>query len=143
MDIKDIILNAKSVEQFRDLMKEEGRELSQEEAESMFSYLVKGEELSENELTAVSGGWGGDYRDYASEGCEATVEIGSDCWGIDGGCEMVNVRYEHAPCNTCPSCGAQAIYRNDGGVNVFYYTCRSCGARFIKWPDKKKWDKIN
>ena len=63
MDIKDIILNAKSVEQFRDLMKEEGRELSQEEAESMFSYLVKGEELSENELTAVSGGWGGDYRD--------------------------------------------------------------------------------
>ena len=67
MDSKDIILNAKSVEQFRDLMKEEGRELSQEEAESMFSYLVKGEELSENEaVEETTDGISGLHRHHNS-----------------------------------------------------------------------------
>lgn len=140
--VKDIILNAENAKQFQALLKEAGRELSLEEAESMFTYLTKGEEVSEDELTAVSGGFG-DERDYAADGCAASVEFGSDCWGIDGGCSMVNVRYNHPPrVEKCPACGEQTIYMSHEGYNVFYFSCHSCGAEFIQWPGKKKWDRL-
>jgi len=70
-------------------------------------------ELSLDELEAVSGGeefslihWGKIFRDYAQEGCAATVEPDSHCWGTDGGCTAVDRFYSHKPIWVkCPDCG--------------------------------------
>ncbi len=52
---------------------------------------IEGMELSVDELAAVSGGV--TYRDWQKEGCAASVEKGSDCWGTDGGCLLHNISY--------------------------------------------------
>ncbi|MBR7045653.1 MAG: hypothetical protein IKI23_08345 [Lachnospiraceae bacterium] len=53
--------------------------------------VIEGMELSIDELAAVAGGV--TTRDWQSEGCAATVEKGSDCWGTDGGCTVCNISY--------------------------------------------------
>jgi hypothetical protein len=52
---------------------------------------IEDKKLSTDELDAVSGGV--TTRDWQSEGCAATVEAGSDCWGTDGGCRVCNISY--------------------------------------------------
>lgn len=54
--------------------------------------------LSTDELSAVSGG--ATERDYATEGCAATVENGSHCFGTDGGCLIVNIDFIHPRCSS-------------------------------------------
>ena len=133
MDVKDIIRKAENAEQFRALMKEDGTELSEAEAEEVYTHYTKGEELSEDEMTAVSGGT--DKRDYATEGCAATVKHGSDCWGTDGGCLAINIDYDHEPLPVyCPECRSVTVYLSSQSDSVNYYRCRSCGAEFAK-PD--------
>lgn len=41
-----------------------------------------GEALSLDEMEAVAGG--AEDRDWLADGCAATVEPGSNCWGTDG-----------------------------------------------------------
>ena len=52
---------------------------------------MDGKELSMDELDAVSGGV--TTRNWQTDGCAATVEAGSDCWGTDGGCLAINISY--------------------------------------------------
>ena len=52
---------------------------------------IEDKKLSTDELDAVSGGV--TTRDWQKEGCAATVEAGSDCWGTDGGCLACNISY--------------------------------------------------
>lgn len=130
MDVKEIVRKAADADSFKEMMREEGVELNPEQAKEMFDYYSDGRMLSEEELNAVSGGHD---RDYATEGCAATVEYGSSCWGTDGGCTLVNIDYDHMPESTsCPVCGKQTVYMSHEGVNVFYHKCRNCGAEFFE-----------
>ena len=62
-----------------------------ENAKTNTDSAVEGKELSVDELDAVSGGV--TTRNWQREGCAATVEAGSDCWGTDGGCSVSNISY--------------------------------------------------
>ena len=87
-------------------------------------------ELSIDELDSVSGGedfsfsrWGITFRDYSQEGCAATVEPESHCWGTDGGCTAVDRVYSHKPIwMKCPDCG---VYLYKSGES--YGRCIVCG----------------
>ena len=79
-DFEKQILAAQSAEEIQKILKENDLDYDRSEAESIFSASQKlriREELSEDELAAVSGC--ATSRDYATDGCAATVEWGSDC----------------------------------------------------------------
>ena len=137
---------AGSSEEITELIEAEGREISAEEAAELFEKARerRGEakELSLDELDSVSGG-----RDWVTEGCAATVEWGSNCWGTDGGCSISNIQYERMPSKDarCPMCGGK-VYHSGGGVqstsNLWWsgygyeeYICRKCGTYRIKDKD--------
>ena len=89
-------------------------------------------ELSPDEMAAVAGG---EDRDWLRDGCAATVEAGSDCYGTDM-CGLWPVIYEHRPTrHKCSVCGG-ILYSNGstgGGFfeeEVYHYKCASCGAQF-------------
>ena len=103
---------------------------------------VISQDMSEQELDSVSGGIF-DERDYAADGCAASVEYGSDCWGTDGGCHVVHIQYSHPPVKEkCWECGKQTVYMSFEGVNVYYYTCRTCGAKYIQF-NRNPWKRIH
>ena len=133
---------AETAEQFYDSLINEGYTLAEDQAKKLYELETQStpEEVSEDELAAVSGGHD---RDYATDGCAATVEYGSDCWNTDGGCWLINIDYDHMPLkDKCPWCGFQTVYMSHEGVNVFYYTCRTCECEFISLPWKQTWDRI-
>lgn len=79
-DFEKQIMAAQSAEEIQEIMKEHDLDYDLSQAESVFSAKQKlsiREELSEDELAAVSGC--ATSRDYATDGCAATVEWGSDC----------------------------------------------------------------
>lgn len=84
-------------------------------------------ELSVDELEAISGGG----RDWTTEGCAATMEPGSDCWGTDY-CALWPVTYVHKPVDSiCPTCGTYLyLAKVDYETNFeegLYYRCKNCG----------------
>ncbi len=107
------LLLADSQEEVAELLKAGGREdmSAQEVWEQVQQRRAQdGVELSLDEL-----------EDVMAQGCAATVERGSDCWGTDS-CALINVVYEPAAPNSfCPKCGRQAVWKN---YTVF---CRNCG----------------
>ena len=140
MELNDLFKKANNASQFYELDKEEGFNLTEEVAGRAFEEMLNttSGELSEDELLAVSGG-----RDYPVSGCAATVEFGSSCWGTDGGCARVNIRYNRPPLEMrCPRCGAQTVYQSHTIGSVVFYGCASCSASFHKVPGKDVW-KIN
>ena len=106
-ELKEKLLAAKSVEEVTELVKADGQEITAEDAAHLWEEITKlreqdGKELALDALEAVSGG----SRNYLTEGCAATVEPNSDCWGTDGGCLAINIDYSNWPCNLqCPNCG--------------------------------------
>ena len=63
-----------------------------------------------------------------AEGCAATVEEGSDCWGTDGGCDLCNIEYTNLPTRICYQCGRKSAIVKAfviGGNDVLQ--CRYCG----------------
>ena len=77
------LLLADSQEEVTELLKAGGREdvPAQEVWEKVQERRTQdGMELSPDELEDVAGG-----RDWMAEGCAATVETNSDCWGTDPG----------------------------------------------------------
>ena len=89
------LLLADSQEEVTELLKAGGREdvPAQEVWEQVQQRRAQdGMELSLDELEDVAGG-----RDWMKEGCAATVEPGSDCWGTDGGCALCNIEYTNLP----------------------------------------------
>ncbi len=83
-----------------------------------------GMELSLDELEDVAGG-----RDWWTEGCAATVEEGSDCWGTDGGCDLCNIEYTNLPDRTCYRCGRFSARGYLDCMSNFapVIECRYCG----------------
>lgn len=79
-----------------------------------------GKKLSLDELESVAGG----TRDWATEGCAATVEPGSWCWSDDH-CPVIVEHYDHQPLNVyCPKCGMY-FYTEYRGKDQ-YYVCKAC-----------------
>ena len=126
---------AASAEQAAEIMKESGHELSEEEAEQLWSEIQKqrgDRDLSLEELDAVSGG---SDRDWLTDGCAATVEADSWCWSNDY-CSAAEVTYDNNPVKFfCPKCQVHLI---DTGEDRFVfsfdrfefqnlYRCPQCG----------------
>ena len=133
-ELKAKLLAAKSAEEVAKLVKT----ISTEDAAHLWKEITKGfeqagRELSLDELEAVSGGeefslihWGKIFRDYAQEGCAATVEPDSHCWGTDGGCTAVDRFYSHKPIWVkCPDCG---VYLYESSEK--YGRCIVCGKSY-------------
>ena len=123
-------IEAASAEEVMEIVRAAGEEITAEEAASFFKAVQErkaDKELALDELEAVSGGqkWGNGVwvRDYSTEGCAATVEPGSNCWGTDGNCWIGNISYIPGPIDfKCPDCGA---YCYESGPN-HYVTCQAC-----------------
>ena len=90
------LIKATSLEEAKKILADAGQEITDEEAKQ----ILDRSSLSLDELEAVSGGavpqtpnlsflW----RSKSKDGCVATVEEGSNCWGNDGGCWTFNYHY--------------------------------------------------
>jgi hypothetical protein len=134
-ELKKKALEAASAEEIMEIMKAAGEEITAEAAAQLFEKAQAkktDKELSLDELEAVAGG---EDRDWLRDGCAATVEAGSDCYGTDM-CGLWPVTYEHRPTrHKCSVCGG-ILYSNGstgGGFfeeEVYHYKCASCGAQF-------------
>ena len=85
-----------------------------------FKYLLE----EEDELEEVSGGgFVFPNRSALKEGCKATVEGGSSCWGNDA-CRGINVIYVCDPAEdlTCPNCKTKSLIRIKSGG----FRCHRC-----------------
>jgi hypothetical protein len=91
-------------------------------------------EVSNQELEQLSGGK--KLRSWASDGCAASVESDSHCWGTDGGCDSINITYYKLPNGKCPKCGGPAyleqLYNDDEsffqpGPVALDVSCPKCG----------------
>ena len=134
-ELKKKAMEAAGAEEVMEIMKAAGEEITAEEAERFYEKVQDKKtdrELSLDELEAVAGG---EDRDWLRDGCAATVEAGSDCYGTDM-CGLWPVTYEHRPTrHKCSVCGG-ILYSNGstgGGFfeeEVYHYKCASCGAQF-------------
>ena len=134
-ELKKKAMEAAGAEEIMEIMKAAGEEITAEEAERFYEKVQDKKtdrELSLDELEAVAGG---EDRDWLRDGCAATVEAGSDCYGTDM-CGLWPVTYEHRPTrHKCSVCGG-ILYSNGstgGGFfeeEVYHYKCASCGAQF-------------
>ena len=134
-ELKKKAMEAAGAEEVMEIMKAAGEEITAEEAERFYEKVQDKKtdrELSLDELEAVAGG---EDRDWLRDGCAATVEGGSDCYGTDM-CGLWPVTYEHRPTrHKCSVCGG-ILYSNGstgGGFfeeEVYHYKCASCGAQF-------------
>ena len=140
------ILAAQSADEVAELMKTAGHEASAEEAAKLFEHVEamrdkEDRKLDLDELEAVAGGergvngaepygpWGG-MIDWEQYGCAATVEPGSNCWGTDGGCSLVNIEYYNFDYSLkCPSWNGPHLY--DVVLNGVY-RCTKCHQVFHK-----------
>ena len=82
-ELKKKVMEAAGAEEIMEIMKAAGEEITAEEAERFYEKVQDKKtdrELSLDELEAVAGG---EDRDWLRDGCAATVEGGSDCYGTD------------------------------------------------------------
>lgn len=114
-ELRAKLLKAKGAEEMASVLEEAGQQATEKEierlaAEVQYASEHDGEQLSLNELDAVSGG---SSRNYTKDGCVATVEYNSDCWGEDGGCIAVHYSYAGKPVNVrCPKCGDRYMFKS-------------------------------
>ena len=130
---REQLLQTQSPEEAAALVRAAGKELTAEDTAHLWEEVVKhreqaGQELSMDELDAVSGGsvsdweWGDDNIDWLVEGCYATVEAGSWCWSSDR-CYSIEVQYIHTPSKIiCSECGGEMTHI--GGTVTRKYQCR-------------------
>ena len=140
-ELKAKLMEAQRAEEVAGLLREAGGDAALSErlwVELTHKRETDGKELSLDELAAVSGG---ECRDWAKQGCAATVEPGSWCWSDDK-CALVSVLYEHSPLmnSRCVQCGSYVykyIYKPSGYPFVkgqIYHVCTTCGHQeFIKY----------
>ena len=127
-ELKAKLLRAQSAGEAAELLKADGQDETQ--AERLWDELTRrreadGRTLSLDELEAVSGG---EKRDWATEGCAATVRPNSWC-GSNDACIRFSVIYDNEPESTeCPVCGTYLyIYSTYPKALVTTYKCRNCG----------------
>lgn len=129
-------LKAASAEEVAEIIRAAGEKITDEEAAAFFKTVQERKaekELSIDELDSVNGGedfslirWGITFRDYSREGCAATVEPDSHCWGTDGGCIAVDRVYLPGPIwMKCPDCG---VYLYESSEK--YGRCIVCGKSY-------------
>ena len=133
-ELKAKLLDAKSAEEVARLIKESGREITEEEISPLWDEIEKYhnkpdiEEFSAEELETISGGVD---RDWLEVGCAATVEPGSWC-GSNDYCYCVDVTYVNTPNKRCPYCGGWQIFqdivelRKPGVIREKQYWCSVC-----------------
>ena len=126
---EELLLKAGSVEEVKEIVTENGGTVTEEEAKELYDKIKAYDpdavvEISEDELEEVSGG-GFLYpnRSVLREGCKATVEGGSSCWGNDA-CKGINVVYVCAPRKdiTCHYCKTKSVVPLSAGG----YKCHRC-----------------
>jgi hypothetical protein len=115
-----IELSEKDADGLFELLRTHAGEITEEELLKKFESIMEktqilGQKLDDDELDAISGGGrasgvGGCSSDYYYENCGATVEKGSDCWGVDF-CTVTNSR----------------MHKVDGGCSSNYYN-EKCAA---------------
>ena len=143
-ELEKKIMASGSAEEIAEMLKAEGREIAPEKAAELYeeAKVRQGEvkTLSLDELDAVSGG---EVRDWLKQGCAATVEYGSDCWGSDGGCSIMHNQYYNEPdgYQRCVFCGGQVHYggtvwywvgfADDRNREVYKFTCPKCGLFYV------------
>ena len=97
-ETKQRLKAAKTLEEVKELLKDEpGLDPARVYEEIGKHRQADAKKLDLGELDAVSGGAD---RDWAKEGCAATVEIGSWCWSNDH-CVAFDVTYDNL-WSTCP-----------------------------------------
>ena len=142
-ELREKLLTADSAEKVAELLKADGQEVEPDDVEKLWTEVTKkrqkdDRELSVDELEAVSGGV--EQRDYWGQGCAATVEPGSDCWGTDGGCSVNNIEYQHMPNGFCPDCGRPYCVNeiNSSLIGLHRKTtwCYYCNS----WSREEWWD---
>ena len=119
-ELRSKLKKAESREEVEALLKAEGQDLALTDevwAKAEELRARDGQDLSLDELEDVAGG-----RDWWTEGCAASVEPGSDCWGTDGGCIISNIAYSNPPTGYCPRCGQPAHNGFNGN-----WECKKCG----------------
>ena len=130
-ELKKKMLAAASAEEIMEILKAAGEEITAEEAAQLFEKAQAQKtdrELSLDELEDVSGGAD---RNWATEGCAATVNYGSWC-GLNDKCIYWDVTYDFPPTSTlCPNCGKNMYLQNSislgGGKYEDQYRCKYCG----------------
>ena len=124
-ELKKKVMEAAGAEEIMEIMKAAGEEITAEEAERFYEKVQDKKtdrELSLDELEAVSGG---SDRNWLTQGCSATVEIGSWCWSDDT-CHRIDVTYDNLPSHICSICGG-IVVRNLYGYGSWKYDCIKCG----------------
>ncbi|WP_034451095.1 hypothetical protein [Butyrivibrio sp. AE2032] len=125
-ELKAKLIEAKSLDEVKELLKTSGQDISAEAAERLFKEIgthKTGSELSAEELEAISGGAD---RDWLTDGCAATVEYGSSCWSDDA-CHSREVTYLHKPGRyLCPTCKIN-LYISESTTKREVYKCPRCG----------------
>ena len=134
-ELKKKAMKAASAEEIMEFVRAAGEEITAEEAEHIFKKAQEkkaDKEFSLDELNAISGG---EDRDWAVDGCAATVEYGSHCWSNDM-CYKIDVTYDREPTSyLCPNCG-QHMYLHEreytgnlgsGPIYKNWYRCKFCG----------------
>ena len=128
-ELKSKLLKAESAEEAAALLRPSG--VDDALATQIWNELCahRGDkELSLDELEAVSGGAD---RNWATQGCAATVEYGSWCDSNDY-CSIWDVTYDNPPLGSkCPNCGT-SLYRSyeidyPYMREVAYKRCKNCG----------------
>ena len=107
-ELKTKLIEAKSAEEVAEVLQAAGQVATAEEAAHLWEIIKRDRELSSKELSPdeLAAFSAGEDRDWLRDGCAATVEGGSDCWGTDGGCLACNIDYSNWPCDLqCPNCG--------------------------------------
>ena len=135
-ELKAKLLAAKSAEEVTELIKADGKEITAEDAAHLWEEISRkreqnGKELSLDELDAVSGGAD---RDWATDGCAATVEPNSWC-GSNDRCFWTDVTYDNEPVDVyCTHCGTP-LYTDAYFIGDIY-TCKVCQ---IDYKRNKGW----
>ena len=128
-ELRTKVMKAQSADEVADLLREAGTdEALAEQIWNEMSSHKENEELSLDELNAVSGGAD---RDWIKDGCAASVEPNSWCKSNDG-CWYWDVTYSHEPANVkCPNCGinlyvAKVRYATNPSDDETCYKCKNC-----------------
>lgn len=143
-DLRAKLLVAKDADEVAAIIADAGQEATTEEIDRIVGELRYAAEhdgmgLSLDELDAVAGG--GWIRYYHKDGCAATVEFGSDCWGEDGGCSIINNTYMSRPVDVKCTCG-RYMFKDyihvETGMGVL--SCPYCKRKIE--IDKAIWDAL-